>query len=99
MLTFLCLLIACHFVGDFPFQNEFLALNKGKSWEINFYHAITYTAAFVIFAKVSVAFAAVLLLSHFVIDPLKARYHIIKPIWMDQLLHVAVIFACFFIGL
>lgn len=91
MLNLMCLLIACHFVGDFPFQGEFLALNKGKSWEINFYHAITYTATFVIFAKVSVLFATLLLVSHFIIDPLKARYGIIKHIWVDQFIHVLII--------
>ena len=30
------LLIACHFLGDFPFQPEFFVTNKGKSWEILF---------------------------------------------------------------
>lgn len=94
----LIILIACHFVGDFPFQSEFLALNKGKSWEINFYHAIVYTSAFILFAKVSVLFALILLLSHIVIDPLKARWGIVKHIWVDQLLHIGVIFLGLFLG-
>jgi len=91
MISLITTLIACHFVGDFPFQGDFLGLNKGKSWEINFYHAITYTATFVIFAKVSLFFALFLLVTHFFIDPLKARYHYIKHIWVDQLLHMVVI--------
>jgi hypothetical protein len=85
------LLIACHFIGDFPFQSEFFALNKGKSWEINFYHAITYTATFVIFAKIDIAFSILLLITHFIIDALKARYGLIKHIWIDQILHIMVI--------
>ena len=99
MLELIVLLVACHFLGDFPFQGEFLAMNKGKSWEINFYHAITYTATFVIFAKVSLAFALLLLITHFFIDPLKARWQIVKHIWMDQLLHFAVILTGVFLGL
>lgn len=91
MLELTMLLVACHFLGDFPFQGEFLAMNKGKSWEINFYHAITYTATFVIFAKVSLVFALFILITHFFIDPLKARWGLVKHIWMDQLLHFVVI--------
>ena len=85
------LLIACHFIGDFPFQPEFFVVNKGKSWEILFYHCSVYAATFVIFAKISLWFAFLLLISHFIIDALKARYHIIKQIWQDQLLHGIII--------
>jgi hypothetical protein len=88
---FLLILIACHFVGDFPFQGDWLGLNKGKSWELMAYHCIIYTSAFILFAKISLGFALLLLISHFVIDPLKARWHIIKHIWMDQLFHLGII--------
>lgn len=91
MLTYLVLLIACHFIADFPFQSDFIAMNKGKSWEINFYHAVIYTAAFLLFMKVSLPFAALLFVSHFIIDPLKARYKLVKRIWQDQLIHIAVL--------
>lgn len=89
----LLLLLACHFIGDYPFQPLFFVEMKGKSWEINFYHAATYTAAFVVFAHVSPLAALILLVSHFVIDPIKARYQIIpvNKIWIDQLLHLIVI--------
>ncbi len=89
----LILLLACHFIGDYPFQSLYFAENKGESWEINFYHAATYTAVFVIFAHVSVPAALILLVSHFVIDPVKARWQIIPAdkVWIDQLLHFAVI--------
>lgn len=83
--------LACHFVGDFAFQSTWMTLEKGKSWEVNFYHAATYTAVFVLFAHSSFLATAALLGAHMVVDPLKARYKIIGPIWLDQLIHIATI--------
>lgn len=92
-MNYILLLIASHFIGDYPFQPLYFVENKGKSWEVNFYHAATYTAAFVVFAHVSWLSALILLVSHFVIDPIKARWHIIpiNKIWIDQILHIVVI--------
>ena len=45
--------LACHFVGDFAFQSTWMSIEKGKSWEVNFYHCATYTAVFVLFARPS----------------------------------------------
>lgn len=85
-------LAAAHFFGDFPFRNEFLALNKGKSWEINFYHAAVYTSTFVLFGTgLSPLALLIILVSHFIIDPLKCRWGFIKHVWVDQLLHAAVL--------
>ena len=39
--------LACHFVGDFAFQSTWMSVEKGKSWEVNFYHCATYTAVFI----------------------------------------------------
>ena len=86
--------LACHFVGDFAFQSEWLASQKGKSWEINLYHCLIYTAVFVL-AGCLWWQALVLLGSHFIIDPLKARWNIVRSIWLDQLLHVVVILLLF----
>jgi hypothetical protein len=83
--------LACHFVGDFAFQSTWMTIEKGKSWEVNFYHAATYTAVFVLLAHPSILAAVVLFGTHFVVDPLKARYKVIGPIWVDQLLHVLTI--------
>lgn len=94
MLSNLLLLAACHLIGDFPFQSEWFVNYKGKSWEVCFYHAAVYAATFIIFAHAGWAFAVVLLLSHVIIDPLKARWHVVKTIWQDQLLHAAVIAVC-----
>lgn len=84
--------LACHFVGDFAFQSTWMSVEKGKSWEVNFYHCATYTATFILFARPSLTAIVILLVTHFVIDTLKARYKVIGPIWLDQILHVLVIF-------
>jgi hypothetical protein len=84
--------LACHFVGDFAFQSAWMSANKGKSWEVNAYHAATYTAVFALFARATPVDIAIIFLTHFFIDPLKARYNLIKPIWVDQALHFVVIF-------
>lgn len=83
--------LACHFIGDFAFQSAWMSMEKGKSWEVNFYHGATYTAVFVLFAHSSPLATAVIFGTHLVIDPLKARYRIIGPIWLDQFLHVVTI--------
>jgi hypothetical protein len=82
--------LACHFIGDFPFQSEWFVAMKGKSWEVNFYHAATYTAPFVLLGVPPLE-VAILFVSHFCIDPLKARWGIVKTVWQDQLLHGSVL--------
>ncbi|GAC1359849.1 MAG: hypothetical protein NVS2B12_06750 [Ktedonobacteraceae bacterium] len=91
-ITILLSWLACHFVGDFAFQSAWMSVEKGKSWEVNFYHCATYTAVFLLFVHPSVTAVAILFGTHFVIDPLKARYKVIGPIWVDQLLHIITIF-------
>ena len=93
-------LLAGHLLGDFPFQSEWMAANKGSSWEINTYHALVYTASILIVAEIGGIYLpvqALLLLftSHFFIDPLKARWKIIQNIWADQLIHFIVILLVF----
>src|SRR3984893_5118430 len=83
--------LACHFIGDFAFQSAWMSMEKGKSWEVNFYHSATYTAVFVLFAHPSLLAIAILFATHFVVDPLKSRYKLIGPIWVDQLLHILTI--------
>jgi len=90
------LLLACHFIGDFGFQSKWMAENKGKNWEINFYHAATYTAVFIILAKISLAATIILIGSHFLIEPLSCRWKVIKYIWVDQILHLLIIAAVIF---
>ncbi len=83
--------LACHFVGDFAFQSSWMSMEKGKSWEVNFYHCATYTAVFILFAHPSILAITILLCTHIILDTLKARYKLIGPIWLDQLLHIITI--------
>src|SRR6266568_517388 len=76
--------LACHFIGDFAFQSTWMSIEKGKNWEVNFYHCATYTAVFILFANPTLLATAILFGTHFVVDPLKARYKLIGPIWVDQ---------------
>jgi hypothetical protein len=90
--------LACHFIGDFAFQSTWMSAEKGKSWEVNFYHCATYTATFVLFAHPSFNAVLALLCTHFVVDALKARYKVIGSIWLDQLLHIVTIVAILLSG-
>ena len=89
--TTLLIWLACHFIGDFAFQSAWMSMEKGKSWEVNFYHCATYTATFVLFAHPSLLATTVIFVTHFIVDPLKARYKLIGPIWLDQALHIITI--------
>lgn len=80
--------LACHFVGDFAFQSTWMSMEKGKSWEVNFYHCATYTATFILFAHPSLLATVLILVTHYIVDTLKARYKVIDLIWLDQLLHI-----------
>lgn len=87
----LVFLLGLHFIADFPFQSEWLGVNKGENWELMVYHCLIYAGTFAVFAHFSALCVLLLFLSHLVIDPLKARYGYIKHIWADQLLHVLVL--------
>lgn len=94
----LLLALAAHFIGDFALQSAWMASEKGKSMEINIYHAIVYTSTFIIFrVGFSPISLLILTISHIFIDPLKARDSKIKYIWQDQLLHIAVIMFALFV--
>jgi len=91
-------LLACHFIGDMALQNQWLAEGKAKSWEINFYHVAVYTAIFVLFADwLSALSLTIIFVTHFIIDPLKSRWGIIKYVWQDQILHILVLVFVFFV--
>lgn len=88
--------LAGHFVGDTGLQTPWLGENKGKLWVANFLHAAVYTSVIFLAARIdgttlTITAVAVIFGSHFLIDPLKARWGIIKSIWLDQVLHLAVL--------
>lgn len=70
---------AVHLIGDFPFQSDFLANFKGKSWEILVYHCLVYTATFVLASQLPIGMTVnpwaflVLFVTHMIIDACKAR--------------------------
>ena len=92
------LLLSAHFVGDFAFQSSWMSIEKARSWEITLYHSLVYTATFVLF-RIDVTLLSLIILasSHFIIEPLKPRWGIIKYIWQDQLLHIAVLIFVFLV--
>ena len=97
------LLLTCHFIGDYPFQSVWMIINKGKDWEILFYHCASYTAPFALLALVptmhiTIAGLLTILISHMFIDALKARWNLVKTIWADQLLHLSVLAILLMIG-
>jgi hypothetical protein len=94
-------LIAGHFLGDFPAQSQWMAAKKGTSWEVNGYHALVYTFTILVVSAIGgfilpIWSLAIIGVSHFLIDPLKARWSIVKHIWLDQLLHIIVLFVTAF---
>ena len=84
-------LVACHLIGDYCLQGDFIARTKGENWYHLFIHCFLYVIPF------WVAFGWgrslwVLFFSHAIVDVLKARYHKISY-WLDQTIHYAVLAA------
>lgn len=82
-------LLVCHMLGDYVIQTDFLARTKGESWWHLLTHCVTYTVPFAVVFGVDWR-VAWLLLTHIVIDALKARWKVIDYL-MDQLLHLLAI--------
>ena len=88
-------IIICHMIGDYVLQCDFIAKTKGSNWYHLFVHCILYVVPF------AVAFGLdweiyVLLITHLIIDPLKARYNKITYT-QDQVLHYIVALILFLI--
>lgn len=78
-------LIFCHLMGDYVLQIDMLAKSKGENW----YHLIVHCILYILPFYVVFGFKwqlIVLLLTHIIIDSLKARYKKINYI-TDQILH------------
>ena len=74
LLKAIYLIFACHFIGDYVLQTDFLAKTKGQNWWHLIAHCVLYTVPF------AVAFGidwrlAVVLGSHLIIDSLKTRWN------------------------
>ena len=82
-------LMACHMLGDYVLQSDFLAKSKGTNWWHLLAHCVLYSLPF------AVAFGfdwrvLVLLAAHVVIDAMKARWHVIDYA-TDQMGHISLL--------
>ena len=80
-------LLACHFLGDYVLQIDYIAKTKGSNWWHLFAHCVLYSVPF------AVAFGVdwrlyIIIVFHFIVDTLKARYKRIGYV-TDQALHLA----------
>lgn len=93
MVEILFKLFACHFVGDYVLQIDFLAKTKGSNWWHMIAHCFLYTLPFYVVFGFDWRLAAIFG-SHMIIDPLKARWNKINY-FQDQLFHVAMMIMCY----
>ncbi len=86
-------LIVCHLLGDYFLQVDYIAKTKGDNWYHLLVHCFLYVLPFYWLFGLNWQMI-VILVSHFVIDALKARYKKINYI-TDQILHYAVLMVYF----
>jgi len=75
-------------IGDYILQTDYLAKTKGDNWWHLIAHCITYTVPFALTFGIDWRIAALLVI-HFAIDALKARWHVIGYVH-DQICHVLI---------
>lgn len=87
-------IILCHCLGDYFFQTEYLALNKGSNNYLLFVHCVTYCTPFIIKFGVSWKIFFIFII-HFFTDLSKAKYDLIS-LTTDQIIHyvAALVFFC-----
>ena len=78
-------IILCHCLGDYFFQTEYLALNKGSDTYLLFVHCVTYCTPFIIKFGVSWKIFFIFIV-HFFTDLSKAKYDLIS-LATDQIIH------------
>ena len=78
-------IIICHCLGDYFFQTEYLALNKGKNNYLLFVHCVTYCVSFILKFGLSWKIYLIFII-HFFTDLLKAKYDYIS-LETDQIIH------------
>lgn len=93
MIELLFRLIVCHLLGDYPLQIDYIAKTKGENWYHLLVHCFLYALPFYWLFGWNWQLLVVLI-SHVIIDALKARYKKINYI-TDQLLHYAVLIVYF----
>jgi hypothetical protein len=88
MIGKILLIIFCHLIGDYVLQIDFIAQTKGKNWYHLLVHCFLYVVPFYYVFGYDWRIY-LLLVTHIIIDSLKARYKKINYI-TDQVLHYAV---------
>lgn len=78
-------IVLCHLVGDYVLQIDFIAKTKGENWYHLIVHCLLYIVPFRIVHGVDWRLAA-LLVTHIIVDALKARYKKITYA-QDQIAH------------
>lgn len=81
------LVIFCHFIGDYLFQTEYMAREKGKSTWILIAHCFCYSFPFLICFGVRWQLF-LLLVSHYIIDIGKCNG--LYGIFFDQYFHIVI---------
>lgn len=81
-------LVACHMIGDYVLQTDFIAKSKGENLYHLFVHCILYCVPF------ALAFGfdcriGLIFITHFIIDICKAKYNKINYT-QDQIFHYLV---------
>ncbi|AXF52506.1 MAG: protein of unknown function DUF3307 [Caudoviricetes sp.] len=90
----LCKVFACHFIGDYTLQSDFLAKTKGENWYHTFIHCFLYCLPFAVVYGFNERIL-LLFVSHWIIDPLKARWNKIGY-FTDQFLHLVIAYILYF---
>ena len=88
MIFKLLLLTMCHMFGDYALQSDFIAKTKGENWYHLIVHSVLYSIPFLIFGLPYELI--ILIISHIIIDAMKARYNLLNYI-EDQVLHYIII--------
>lgn len=82
-------IVMCHFLGDYFMQTDYMAREKGKDRYVLLAHCVCYSVPFAVVFGIDHRIVW-LILSHFAVDALKARYKLFGIV-IDQLLHYAIV--------
>ena len=81
-------ILACHFMGDYVLQIDFLAKTKGTNWWHLIAHCFLYSLPFAVVFGLDLRIITIVL-THIIVDAAKARYKAIDYV-TDQILHLFV---------
>lgn len=101
-------LIMAHCVGDYLFQNSYIAANKGKDKYLLFVHSVLYVFGIILTAhvfsiEISVLQILTLFITHMITDHIKAigisteALGEKKALIVDQVIHYLVLFLVFYL--